>query len=283
MFLVAADASFNIRPGVVRCNWEGFWRCESITPAARQRVWRLQRPLAIPFDLKRPFPALVIGPLSALIPVRAATVKWGTALYSPKSYLGAYLASLAATLRFAAVSLAASLLAASACTQPLRFSCGDAVLLRVTHASFMHLSPRQSASAPVAPPQNRGTLPIRAAQGPQDHLFWDRQNLYLFSAVAVSRGLDYSSTLNMRRRGRQEILLTNDVVDNHAGFAAIEVAAAAVSVGASYLFHRYNHHRLERWTSIVHASLATSGAVRNYCLETAHPSSRPVSGPSTTP
>jgi hypothetical protein len=28
---------------------------------------------------------------------------------------------------------------------------------------------------------------------------------------------------------------------------------------------------LERWTSIVHASLATSGAVRNYCLETAHP------------
>jgi hypothetical protein len=52
------------------------------------------------------------------------------------------------------------------------------------------------------------------------------------------------------------------VVDNHPAFAAVEAAATAVSVGASYLFHRYHHHRLERWTSIVHASLATSGAVR---------------------
>jgi len=29
----------------------------------------------------------------------------------------------------------------------------------------------------------------------------------------------------MRRRGRQEILLTNDVVDNHAAFAAIKASA----------------------------------------------------------
>ena len=83
----------------------------------------------------------------------------------------------------------------------------------------------------------------------------------------------------MRRRGRQEILLTNDVVDNHAAFAAIEVAATVVSIGASYLLHRYHHHRLERWTSIVHAGLATTGAVRNYCLETAHPLSGPSSAP----
>ena len=105
-----------------------------------------------------------------------------------------------------------------------------------------------------------------------EHPFWDRRNGLLFAAVGASRTLDYFSTLNMRHRGNQEIFLNNDVVDNHPAFAVIEAAATAVSVGASYLFHRYHHHRLERWTSIVHASLATSGAVRNYCLKTAHPS-----------
>lgn len=106
---------------------------------------------------------------------------------------------------------------------------------------------------------------------PIEHRFWDKQNDVLFSGVAASRTLDYFSTLNMRRRGRQEIFLTNDAVDNHAGFAAIEAAATGVSIGASYLFHRYGHHKLERWTSIIHIGLATTGAVRNYSLKTAHP------------
>jgi hypothetical protein len=97
----------------------------------------------------------------------------------------------------------------------------------------------------------------------------------LFSLVGASRALDYSSTLNMRRRGRQEILLTNDIVDQHLTFAAIEAGCTAVSIGASYLFHRYQHHRLEHWTSIIHASVTTTGAVRNFCLKTAHPSATP--------
>ena len=104
-----------------------------------------------------------------------------------------------------------------------------------------------------------------------EHPFWDRENDLLFAAVGASRTLDYFSTLNFRRRGRNEALLTNDIVDNHAAFASIEAAATAASIGLSYLFHRTHHHRLERWTSIVHAGLATSGAVRNYCLKTAHP------------
>ena len=97
----------------------------------------------------------------------------------------------------------------------------------------------------------------------------------LFSLVGASRALDYASTLNMRRRGVQEIFLTNDAVDNHAGFAAIEAGGTAISIGAAYLFHRYHHHRLERWVSIVHASLATGGAVRNYCIKTPQASSTP--------
>jgi len=114
----------------------------------------------------------------------------------------------------------------------------------------------------------------KAAREPKspivEHRFWDGKNVLLFAAVGASRALDYSSTLNFRRRGRDEALLTNDIVDNHAAFAAIEAGATAASIGVSYLFHHFHHHRLERWTSIVHASLATGGAIRNYSLETVH-------------
>jgi hypothetical protein len=117
--------------------------------------------------------------------------------------------------------------------------------------------------------------PKLVSAGWSEHKFWDRENMALFAAVGGSRALDYSSTLNMRRRGRQEVFLTNEIVDNHPAFAAIEAGGTAISIGASYLFHRYHHHRLEHWTSIVHASLTTAGAVRNYCLKTARPSSMP--------
>lgn len=93
----------------------------------------------------------------------------------------------------------------------------------------------------------------------------------LFSAVAGVRALDYSSTLNMRARGRQEILLSNWVVDHHGLFAGIEISGVTLSVGASYLLHRTGHHELERWVSMVHVGVGTFGSVRNYCLKTAHP------------
>ena len=110
---------------------------------------------------------------------------------------------------------------------------------------------------------------------PPQHRFWDKENSWLFAGVGASRALDYSSTLNMRRRGVQEILLSNNVVDNHAAFAAIEAAGTGTSIGASFLFHHYGHHKLERWTSYVHIGVATTGAVRNYCLKTVHRTTTP--------
>lgn len=120
------------------------------------------------------------------------------------------------------------------------------------------------ATDPSASAGKNQTVPLR-----QEHRFWDKKNAWLFAGVGASRALDYSSTLNLRRRGNNEILVTNDLVDNHAAFAVVEAAGTAVSIGASYLFHRSGHHKLERWTSIVHIGLTTSGAVRNYCLPTA--------------
>ena len=133
----------------------------------------------------------------------------------------------------------------------------------------------QQAPAPSdGTPQISSTEPKPAVKGyKSDHPFWDKENDLLFAGVGASRTLDYFSTLNMRSRGRQEIFLTNDVVDNHAGFAAIEAASTGISIGASYLFHRYGHHKLERLTSIVHIGLASTGAVRNYSLKTYHATS----------
>lgn len=120
------------------------------------------------------------------------------------------------------------------------------------------------ATVPVA--GEKPALPPQA----QGHRFWDKENDWLFAGVGAARTFDYFSTLNLRRRGDNEILLTNAIVDNHAAFAAIEAAGTGASIGASYLFHHYNHHKLERWTSMVHFGLTTTGAVRNYCLKTAH-------------
>lgn len=142
------------------------------------------------------------------------------------------------------------------------------------------LPARVSAQAPETEAE---TLPLVVAPADksqtgervQQHRFWDKKNAWLFAGVGAARTFDYFSTLNLRRRGDQEILVTNDLVDNHAAFAVVEAAGTGVSIGASYLFHHYGHHKLERWTSIVHFGLATSGAVRNYCLKTAHPRSTP--------
>jgi hypothetical protein len=125
---------------------------------------------------------------------------------------------------------------------------------------------RPATTIPAAP------QPKPEASSNHEHRFWDKTNDWLFAGVGASRTLDYFSTLNLRRRGRQEILITNDAVDNHAAFAVIEAAGTGVSIGAAYLFHRYGHHKLERWTSILHFSLATTGAVRNYSLKTFHSS-----------
>ncbi len=92
----------------------------------------------------------------------------------------------------------------------------------------------------------------------------------LFSAIGAARALDFASTQNFRARGRQEILLTNDVVDNRPLFTGVEAAAWATSVGASYWLHKGRHHRLERWVSIVHISVGLVGAAHNYSLKTAH-------------
>ena len=151
-----------------------------------------------------------------------------------------------------------------------------ALLVLVAPMSASRTCAQDSAAAKPSPEKNTGQVGLggRKVLRPE-HRFWDKENAWLFTGLGASRTLDYFSTLNLRRRHDQEILVTNDVVDNHAAFAVVEAAGTGASIGASYLFHRYGHHKLERWTSIIHIGLTTGGAVRNYCLKTAHPKTSP--------
>jgi hypothetical protein len=127
---------------------------------------------------------------------------------------------------------------------------------------FFLLSPSLIAQDAAAPEVES----VPAAPKPV-HRFWDRTNLLLFSGVAVFRGLDYASTRNFQARGRTEILIPDDVVNNSAGFASLEAASAATSVGISYIFHRTGHHKMERWLSIGHISVTGFGVAWNYSLK----------------
>jgi hypothetical protein len=161
-----------------------------------------------------------------------------------------------------------------------RLSRRDSVLARTPILLIMLAANAASAQSCIAP--ETGDPPLRTRQQillprkvepPVEapvHRFWDRTNLLLFSGVGAMRAMDYASTRNMQRRGREEVLLPDDVVNNSAGFAALEAAGTAASVGISYWMHRTGHHRLERWVSIVHIGVTGFGVVRNYTLDTYH-------------
>jgi hypothetical protein len=113
-------------------------------------------------------------------------------------------------------------------------------------------------------------LEVETPPAPPVHRFWDRENILLFSGIAFTRGMDYASTRNFQARGRKEILLPQEVVNNSAGFASLEAAGTMTSIGISYIFHRTGHHTLERWMSIGHISVTAFGDIRNYSLKSKH-------------
>jgi hypothetical protein len=127
-------------------------------------------------------------------------------------------------------------------------------------------SAQQSTPTPSSAP---APIPDAPSQNPP-HAFWDRTNILLFSGVAVFRGLDYASTRNFLARGRDEILIPDDIVNNSAAFASLEAAGTLTSVGLSYWMHRTNHHKIERWISIVHIGVTGFGVARNYSLKSKH-------------
>jgi hypothetical protein len=140
------------------------------------------------------------------------------------------------------------------------------LIATVALGSYLFLAPERVTAqqpTPAAIPANPTATPAPLPP----HAFWDLTNVELFSGIAVTRSMDYASTRNFLARGRQEILLPDDVVNNSAGFASLEAAATMTSIGISYLFHRTGHHKLERWISIGHIGVTAFGDIRNYSIE----------------
>ena len=133
--------------------------------------------------------------------------------------------------------------------------------------------PSRSSDPPSAPSAISAPAAIGKPAEPSltPHRFWDRENVLLFSGVAAFRALDFASTKNFLARGRTEVLIPDDIVNNNAGFASLEAAATMTSVGISYAFHRTGHHKMERWVSIVHMSVTAFGDAHNYALKSKHP------------
>lgn len=131
--------------------------------------------------------------------------------------------------------------------------------------------PGPATTNPVSAPAPLPSAPLPPAPSQAlPHAFWDQTNILLFSGVAVFRGLDYASTRNFQARGREEVLIPDDIVNNSAAFASLEAAGTLASVGLSYWMHRAGHHKLERWISIGHIGVTGFGVARNYSLKSKH-------------
>ncbi|MGH9476838.1 MAG: hypothetical protein ACRD1C_10960 [Terriglobales bacterium] len=96
------------------------------------------------------------------------------------------------------------------------------------------------------------------------HFFAGKWNTPLLVGIAAVQALDYSSTRYFRDRGKDEWLLTNQLVDNRAAFVTTEISAASAAVALCYLFHRSGHHRWERVAAAAYIAVGVISAVANY-------------------
>ena len=93
------------------------------------------------------------------------------------------------------------------------------------------------------------------------HSFWDRENRVLFAANGATATADFFVThANLASGGRELNPVTRLFAGSTPMLASNFALQTAGVIGVSYLFHKTGHHRLERLTSILNASVS-SGAV----------------------
>lgn len=96
------------------------------------------------------------------------------------------------------------------------------------------------------------------------NFFFDKWNTPLFLGIAAVQTLDFTSTRYFRERGKDEWLLTNQLVDNRPAFVTTEIAAASSAVALSYLLHRSGHHGWERVVAAAYIAFGAISAIANY-------------------
>jgi hypothetical protein len=97
------------------------------------------------------------------------------------------------------------------------------------------------------------------------HLFWDGKNRALFGSVAVLGVADFFVTrTNLSAGGRELNPMARIWGRSNAGLAINISLQTGAILGASYLFHRKGHHKMERFTSLV--NIAGSASAVSYGL-----------------
>lgn len=136
------------------------------------------------------------------------------------------------------------------------FKCGTAAILTILALSGAAFSQQVSMAllqpmeiAPVPMIKNVSPAPPAA---PVEHRFLDRQNRWLFGAVAGMCAADFAVThANLSNGGRELNPLTRPFSGSTAGLALNFAGETGGVIGLSYFFHKTGHHKLERMTSYV--------------------------------
>jgi hypothetical protein len=98
-------------------------------------------------------------------------------------------------------------------------------------------------------------------EAPSHHRFWDKENRFLFAAVAALSIADFAVTrANLQSGGKELDPVTRLFSGSTAGLAVNFAGETAGIIGLSYYFHKTGHHKLERITPLLNIG-ASSFAV----------------------
>ncbi len=121
-------------------------------------------------------------------------------------------------------------------------------------------------------------MPSFAQEAQAPHRFFDKQNIVLWSGVAIAHAMDCSSTWAMLDSGNgREAELPTSLAQSRVEMPIFSIGVVGAQLGGSYLLHRMGWHRAERWTSSVHAAVVGITAIHNYEIRR---QSAPVYSPS---
>lgn len=110
-------------------------------------------------------------------------------------------------------------------------------------------------------------LPSFAQDAQEPHRFFDKQNIVLWSGVAIAHAMDCSSTWKMLDSGNgREAELPTSLAQSRVGMPLFSIGVVGAQVGGSYLLHRMGWHRAEHWISSGHAAVVGLTAIHNYGL-----------------
>lgn len=106
----------------------------------------------------------------------------------------------------------------------------------------------------------------RLPEAPSSHKFWDRRNKALFLAHAGVETTDFVITHhNLANGGRETNPLGRSLCESGTtGQVTFFAGRTLGALGLSYLFHRTNHHRLERATTMFMISDSAYGTAYSF-------------------